>query len=85
MQSADAATPEPTYATSASSRSPWTVPSSPNGPCRTGKTTSTWPSGDGGAPFAGIGSAPAPSPSSARDPSVSCQRPSRSICHSSTS
>ena len=32
MQSAEAATPAPTYGTSASSSSPWTVPSSPNGP-----------------------------------------------------
>ena len=41
MQSAEAVTPEPTYGTSASSSRPCTVPSSPNGPCSTGKTTST--------------------------------------------
>ena len=41
MQSAEASTPAPTYGTPASSSSPCTVPSSPNGPCRTGKTTST--------------------------------------------
>ena len=41
MQSADASTPAPTYGTPASSSSPCTVPSSPNGPCSTGKTTST--------------------------------------------
>ncbi len=34
-------TPEPTYGTPAISSSPWIVPSSPNGPCSTGKTTST--------------------------------------------
>ena len=47
MQSAEAATPAPTYGTSASSSRPWTVPSSPNGPCSTGKTTSTPPSARG--------------------------------------
>ncbi len=41
MQSAEASTPAPTYGTPASSSSPCTVPSSPNGPCRTGNTTST--------------------------------------------
>ena len=41
MQSAEASTPAPTYGTPASSSRPCTVPSSPNGPCRTGKTTST--------------------------------------------
>ena len=41
MQSAEASTPAPTYGTPASSSSPCTVPSSPNGPCSTGKTTST--------------------------------------------
>ena len=41
MQSAEATTPAPTYGTPASSSRPWTVPSSPNGPCRTGRTTST--------------------------------------------
>ncbi len=30
--------------TSPSSSSPWRVPSSPKGPCRSGRTTSTWPS-----------------------------------------
>ena len=40
MQAADASTPAPTYGTSRHSSSPCTVPSSPNGPCRTGKTTS---------------------------------------------
>ena len=37
---ADASTPEPTYGIPTKSRSPWMVPSSPQGPCRTGKTTS---------------------------------------------
>ena len=57
MQSADAVTPEPTYGTPASSSSPCTVPSSPNGPCRMGSTTSTAPSADGAAAV-GIGSVP---------------------------
>ena len=37
MQSADAATPAPTYGMPASSSRPWTVPSSPKGPCRIGQ------------------------------------------------
>ena len=41
MFTALAATPAPTYGTLASSSRPWTVPSSPNGPCRIGSTTST--------------------------------------------
>ena len=49
MHSADAATPAPTYGTPASSSSPCTVPSSPNGPCRIGSTTSTSPSVAAGA------------------------------------
>src|SRR5690606_30005712 len=40
IPTAEPATPEPTYGTPASSKRPWTVPSSPLGPCRTGKTTS---------------------------------------------
>ena len=40
MPTADARTPAPTYGTLASSSSPWMVPSSPYGPCRTGKITS---------------------------------------------
>ena len=40
IPTADPSTPAPTYGTLASSRSPCTVPSSPYGPCRTGKTTS---------------------------------------------
>ncbi len=44
IASADAATPAPTYGTPASSSSPCTVPSSPNGPCSIGTTTSTLPS-----------------------------------------
>ena len=47
---ADAVTPDPTYLTSARSSRPWIVPSSPNGPCSSGKTTSTSPSVRGGAP-----------------------------------
>ena len=37
MPTADASTPAPTYGTLASSSSPWIVPSSPYGPCSTGK------------------------------------------------
>ena len=40
MPTADASTPAPTYGTLASSSSPWIVPSSPYGPCSTGKITS---------------------------------------------
>ena len=40
MPTADASTPAPTYGTLASSSRPCTVPSSPYGPCSTGKTTS---------------------------------------------
>ncbi len=36
-----ASTPAPTYGTPAISSRPWIVPSSPNGPCRIGRTTST--------------------------------------------
>ncbi len=56
MHSAEAATPAPTYGTPASSRRPCTVPSSPNGPWRTGNTTSTWPSVAAGAESATTGS-----------------------------
>ena len=47
---ADAVTPDPTYLTSARSSRPWMVPSSPNGPCSSGKTTSTSPRVRGGEP-----------------------------------
>ena len=47
---ADAVTPDPTYLTSARSSRPWIVPSSPNGPCSSGKTTSTSPRVRGGCP-----------------------------------
>ena len=40
MHSAELSTPAPTYGTSRHSSSPWTVPSSPNGPCSAGNTTS---------------------------------------------
>ncbi len=82
MQSADAATPAPTYGTFASSSSPCTVPSSPNGPCSTGKTTSTPPSVAGTCEV-GTGSVSAVDrvsrSSSGRDPEPSSQRPSRAI------
>ena len=44
MQAADESTPLPTYLMPKMSSMPWMVPSSPNLPCRTGKTTSTVPS-----------------------------------------
>ena len=81
MQTDDASTPGPTYATPASSQSPWTVPSSPNGPCRIGSTTSTAPS-VAGAESAGTGSVSAvvvPGSSARRSPGGSAQRPSRPI------
>ena len=40
MLAAEDNTPVPTYGISANSSMPWMVPSSPNGPCSTGKTTS---------------------------------------------
>ncbi len=48
MPTAEPRTPAPTYGTLASSSSPCTVPSSPNGPCSTGKTTSMEPAVSGG-------------------------------------
>ena len=39
MARAEPSTPLPTYGTSASSSIPWTVPSSPSGPCSSGSTT----------------------------------------------
>src|SRR6478736_5706699 len=48
MLTAEASTPAPTYRTPAISSRPWMVPSSPQGPCSTGKTTSTSPSVRGG-------------------------------------
>src|SRR3954466_16034455 len=44
MPTAEASTPAPTYRTSPISSRPWIVPSSPQGPCSSGKTTSTSPS-----------------------------------------
>ena len=44
IPTAEPRTPAPTNGTSANLRSPCTVPSSPKGPCRTGKTTSIFPS-----------------------------------------
>ena len=71
MHAADASTPEPTYGTSRHSSSPCTVPSSPNGPCRTGNTTS--------AP-----SSPPPGVSATGAPSHD-QRPSRATSTATTS
>ena len=73
MQSADAVTPEPTYGTPASSSSPCTVPSSPNGPWRIGSTTSTAPSAAGVAAV-GIGRVAPASDERERD-SAGWQRP----------
>ena len=41
IPTAEPSTPDPTYGRSASSSRPWTVPSSPYGPCSSGNTTST--------------------------------------------
>ena len=58
------------------------MPSSPKGPCRTGKTTST-PASVAGTCEVGTGSVStverASRSSSARDPEPSSQRPSRAI------
>ena len=81
MQSAEAATPAPTYGTPASSSRPWTVPSSPKGPCSTGRTTSTAPSASAGFESASTGSVSAdaaPCNKLLLGPS-SAQRPSRPI------
>jgi hypothetical protein len=43
MPTAEPNTPAPTNGRLASLSKPWTVPSSPNGPCKMGKTTSTVP------------------------------------------
>ena len=74
IASAEPSTPAPTYGTPASSSRPWTVPSSPKGPCRTGKTTSTSPS-VAGTFEVGTGSVSATEPL----PVPSSQRPSRPI------
>ena len=50
IPTAEARTPDPTYRMPAISNSPWIVPSSPNGPCSSGKTTSTVASARGGSP-----------------------------------
>ncbi len=76
IASAEPSTPEPTYGTPASSSSPCTVPSSPKGPCRTGKTTSTAPS-VAGTLDVGTGSVSATEPP--WEPVPSSQRPSRPI------
>ena len=97
---AAASTPAPTYATPSVSSSPWIVPSSPYGPCSTGKTTSTSPiealaesarrpapgaSATPSAP-AGCRSAGASLPGcSASGPSTTDQRPARSISIGTTS
>src|SRR6218665_3700270 len=44
IPTAEASTPFPTYGRPSNSSIPWIVPSSPNRPCRIGKTTSTSPS-----------------------------------------
>ena len=88
MASADPSTPLPTYGTSASSRRPWTVPSSPSGPCRSGSTTvrpSAWVADSTGAAEVAapstarpsVRAASAPEASSAIAPAASCQSPSR--------
>src|SRR5262249_37049174 len=72
MQSAEASTPGPTYATSASSSIPCTVPSSPNGPWRIGSTTSTCASTAGAlSEGSGTGSVSTTAPSPPSSSSVS--------------
>ena len=89
MQSADASTPAPTYGTPASSSSPCTVPSSPNGPCSTGKTTSTSASVVAHLARRQALGQPANLFGAGRAREVrrvpSCQRPERSICTATTS
>ncbi len=58
MLTALASTPAPTYGTPAVSSRPWIVPSSPNGPCRMGRTTST-PASTRGTDATGAGPAAA--------------------------
>ena len=79
MQSADAVTPEPMYGTPASSSSPCTVPSSPNGPCRMGSTTSTAPSAAGVAAVGTGRFAPDSVSASGTSPGGSAHAPSRPI------
>ena len=74
IATAEAATPAPTYGTSAVSSSPCTVPSSPCGPCSTGKTASTGraapPSSDASrAEPSGAGTTATGSPSTLQPPS----------------
>jgi hypothetical protein len=86
MQSAEASTPAPTYGTPASSSRPCTVPSSPNGPCSTGKTTST-PARVAAISLEGsrASSDPGEACNSLLLAGSSCQRPSRSIRTDTTS
>ena len=58
MLAAEPSTPAPTYGSPTVSSRPWIVPSSPNGPCSTGNTTSISPAPE---PFAST-SAPPPAP-----------------------
>ena len=60
IATAEASTPAPTYGTSSSSSKPWTVPSSPNGPCRTGNTASAPSRPPEGSASAGRPERPAP-------------------------
>ena len=50
IPTADARIPQPTYGTPSVSSSPWTTPSSPNGPCSSGNTTSSTASTVSGSP-----------------------------------
>jgi hypothetical protein len=87
--SAEPSTPEPTYGSPSISSSPCTVPSSPNGPCRIGSTTSIGPVGAGsGASTVGrltSDRASAPGCSASCDDASICHPPLRSICTSTTS
>ncbi len=87
IASAEPSTPEPTYATSASSSIPCTVPSSPSGPCSNGSTTVRSPAGASPASTAAAetagpcgsslsGSSACPAASASRAPSASAHSPS---------
>ena len=90
IASAEPSTPAPTYGTSSISHSPCTVPSSPNGPCRIGSTTST-SSGEAATSSvpswraAGTIGLDAPGSSAAAPAAGSSHRPSRPISIGTTS
>ena len=93
MVSADPATPEPTYGSPTISSMPCSFPSSPNGPCSIGSTTSIGPASSpavAGTPARPAGTSARPSDvpgssasrpgSSAGVPAASAGRDDSSIC-----